>query len=144
MSTSADSKCEAIFVSCAPLPSPLSFPTRPLHSPPLLYKSSVFTLMDNSMVTSAGGEGPPKPGTPPSLPPRGGWRQEAKESTCRWRPSLNHLDTLGVPPTACLSKSRGNPRSCGCRPRKGRRSGFPPSATRPRCPPVASERPNPK
>ena len=100
--------------------------------------------MDNSLVTSAGGEGPPKPGTSPSLPPRGGRRQEAKESTCQWRPSLNHLDMLGIPPTACLSKSRGNPRSCACRPRKGRRPGSPPSATRPRCPPVASERPKPK
>lgn len=112
---SANSKREAIFVSCA-LPSPFSFPARPLHSLPLLYGPSVFTLMDDSLVTSASGEGPPQPGTPPSLPPREGRRKEAKESTYRWQPSPNHLDMLGVPPKACLSKSRGNPRSCGCRP----------------------------
>lgn len=142
-SATADSKCEAIFCFLRPLPS-LLFPPGPADSLPYSTDLQVSPWRDDSPVTlSAGREGPPKPGTRhPFL------RREGAETGSKGiHVSMAALQPPGHalrPPKACLSKSRGNPRSCGCRPRKGRRSGSLPPPPRPRCPPVASERPKPK
>ena len=88
--------------------------------------------------------GPTKPGIPPTLPHRGSWRQEAKESTCLGQPSLHHLEMLAPPQRAAFPRAKEIPKAVASGRKQGRRSGSPPSATRLKCPPMALELPKPR
>lgn len=88
--------------------------------------------------------GPTKPGIPPTLPHRGNWRQEAKESTCLGQPSLHHLEMLAPPQRAAFPRAKEIPKAVASGRKQGRRSGSPPSATRLKCPPMALELPKPR